>query len=144
VSRHDPAPLTTLECAHCHKFFTVPHWEVNRRGRARIFCSVACADTSRRKIKPAPDVLDRACQQCDATFRRSSLKSGQRYCSHACRAKAKPGVNPPARSQPVRPAPKPSADGLVWSGSGLVTCAGCGRTRERGRRCQCERVEVAS
>lgn len=150
-----PAPPVTLTCQHepCGKAFTIPPWEVLRRGRERRFCSPKCGDASRRKItsekaprfnrKPAPSPSDltRACQQCGATFRRSSLKSEQRFCSQPCRAKAQNGVKPPAGSQPVRSTPKPDPDGLVWSGSNLVDCHGCGRTRERGRRCQCERVE---
>lgn len=153
----------TRTCRQCGKEFEISTSRM-RYGRG-LYCSVDC----RSKGLAAPRV-SHTCRQCGTVFSVRSVvaaKGGGLYCSPDCqrngqrdRAARKPTpvapVNKPNRfgqpnqltvrpaRQPMPPTSKPTTDSLVWSGSGLVSCAGCGRIRERGRRCQCERVEVAS
>lgn len=90
------------------------------------------------KAPPAPKT--RTCE-CGVVFDLPSPTSNQRCCSQPCRAKAQTTASSKTANRPLPSPPKTDPNGLVWSGSGLVNCHGCGRTRERGRRCQCERLE---
>jgi len=148
-----PPPLrATLTCAYCDVEFTVQEYRL-AHGKGK-FCSPKCYNKSRRAG------VQRDCQTCGARFTAKPsvvAAGGGLFCSIPCSNKSRVGVPPttktgqphkfgePSRpkpqSQPVRPAPKPDPNGMVWSGSNFVDCHGCGRTRERGRRCQCERLE---
>ena len=148
------SPFAVRVCGFCEKSFEIPHHRVNN-GRG-LYCSTACYSKSRTRG------VQRDCGVCGRHFsvKPSVAASGAGlFCSILCSNKSRIGVptttktgqphkfgrtvHSKPKTPPYRPEPKPSADSLVWAGSNTVNCGGCGRTRERGQRCQCERVEVA-
>lgn len=156
----------TRTCRICGKDFEIAVSRT-RYGRGK-FCGRVCS--ARSRVTPRESRTCRCGTVFEVRVARVAANGGGTFCSVACHNASQIGrptkktatvaapVKPPNRfgqpehltarpvRQPVASTSKTATDDLVWSGSNTVRCAaiGCGRTRERGQRCQCERMEVAS